>query len=180
MELVFDTNVLITISCGHLFSEVEAEWPGILVAPGAVAGELKDKITNDVHLRCGRYPLGRPWLQDPVMFNDEEHDRIEVHRKALAAPSDSYAAHAGEAEVLHYCETHENAIAILDDRDARTRAKYLGLRSWNTEELMRRLVGSGRITCEESFDAYNRMVCADRLAPGLLAADFCVVGCSSR
>lgn len=177
MELVFDTDVLIALSCGVLITHVEAEWPDGLVVPGAVADELARKVATDANLNCGRYPLGLPWVQHPVMFRDEEHKKIQIHRLALAGPSAHPCEHAGESEVLHYCSTHPAAIAVLNDRDARGRASHLGLEYWDTVEVTKRLVGAGHVSCDEAHGAYTLMLRASRMPPGLSATDFCVAGC---
>jgi predicted nucleic acid-binding protein len=131
--------------------------------------EVRDEIARGVT----RYPslgqiLDASWLGPPIRMTDPQVlAEIERLRWALGGPENKPDRHRGEAATIVLAR-RELAIAVLDDRDARSVAHALGVKFTGTIGILKASVGDRLIGLAEAWDLVQDMGrLGIRLPPGL-------------
>lgn len=182
MELLLDTDVLVSLGCARngIVDAVERAWGEALVVTETVHSELKWLTQRRGDLGCASFLLSRDWVKCPVSFTDAEMDEIETIRRQLAGVRAEEHEHAGESSVLVYRMHHPMAILVLQDRDARRKAKSMGFEYWYTPDVFRYLVAAGQASCSTAHSGYTSALRVSGLQEGLTQDSFCRSGCPTH
>lgn len=182
MELVFDTDVLVSLGCAQngIVDAVERAWGGALVVTETVHSELKWLTQRRQSLGCASFLLSRNWVKSSVSFTDAEMNEVETIRRQLAGVRAGEHEHAGESSVLVYRMYHPIAILVLQDRDARRKAESMGFEYWYTLEVFENLVAAGQTDCSTAHSGYTSALRVSGLREDLTQDSFCCGGCPTH
>jgi predicted nucleic acid-binding protein len=151
---VFDTSPLSAFARTGRLDVIERRYGGRAV----VTVEVREGLERGVglHPQLSRI-LVAPWLRPPVELTEPEQLReIEFVRWALGAAGDDRLANRGEAATIVYAKS-VRAIAVLDDRDARTIANSNDVAIVGTEGILRTCAHDGELPWGEAWDVFLRM-----------------------
>ena len=113
-------------------------------------------------------PLGEPIRIEGV----EDSDHVEkIRRNVFGGTQDKLLQHLGEAQTCFLLTTDPawaGATWITDDREAGRYARYQGIVTWGTVDLVRALVADGDLTAEQAF---THLRAIDVQRPGLSIPD---------
>ncbi|MFI9451564.1 hypothetical protein [Amycolatopsis sp. NPDC052450] len=103
-----------------------------------------------------------PWLGDVIEVNDEsEIQEVDAIRRAVfGGTDDKPLKHLGEAQacfVIAKWPEFAGSWWISDDREALRYARFRGITTRETIDLVRMAVGIGDIASEEAFDLLYKM-----------------------
>ena len=174
-EFLFPDN---TVLCNFAAVERLDLLKSVLGAKGrwteAVAYEASRSANHLPDLGC---LAADGWLDDPIEISDASDVRkIEQIRRAVFGGTDAMPLqHLGEAQtchvILHWTE-FAGSWWISDDREALRYARFQGITTRETIDLMSVAVVNGEIADRDAFDLMNKMVkCGRHLRLPSLAAD---------
>lgn len=131
----------------------------------AVAGEVRRNVAREPLLA---EIFNQSWLPEPVDLGDHDlvHEALRV-RQSLAAPGDDPRMHLGEAECIVYARHLGDACVLTEDRSAKRRANFDGLRVIRTTDILGELVNMGETDRATAWRIYEQLVVAGRLPVGL-------------
>jgi len=133
-----------------------------------LAGRYADRAMWTVEVRAEiargskAYPplrgvLAARWLGDPVRLTDPaDLQEIQRIRWALGGKSSRPRQHLGEASTIVLAR-REDAVAVLDDRDARRLARALGLHFIGTLGIIRAITREGLLDANEAWAIVQTM-----------------------
>lgn len=128
---------------------------------GDVAGwtvEVRDEIRRGIRSQPQLADvLNAEWLGEPMRLTDPaDLASIERTRSALGGIDSRPERHRGEAATIVAAEQLD-AIAVLDDRDARRLAAARGIPLIGTEGILRVCARDGQITRDDAWAVYTDM-----------------------
>ena len=127
-----------------------------------------DAVRDEVE---GRIRRGRPWLTRVRttlgasaidLSADASQTEIDAVRERIRRENDPSTFHVGEAATI-VAAAHLGAVAVIDDADAYTVAKALGLQVVRGLDLLDAIVRSDGLSCQDAWEAYGRMRAHSRL-----------------
>ncbi|MGH9111687.1 MAG: hypothetical protein ACRDZN_05225 [Acidimicrobiales bacterium] len=120
--------------------------------------EVQDEIRRGVpaHPHLTDVP-GAEWLGEPIRLTDPtDLTEIERVRWALGGIDARPERHRGEAATIVVAQQLE-AVAVLDERDARRLAAARGIPLIGTEGILRACARHGQITWDEAWELFSEM-----------------------
>lgn len=177
--LVFDTDVLATLSCAKndLVLALEAAWAPHLCVPSTIRSELEGVFLYE-QVYCAGYIRTRAWVKQALELSDALLAEAETIRRQIAAPSDPPEKHLGEATVLAVVDSSPGWIAVLQDADGRSMARRMGLPFLSVVDLFGSLTERRTASCTQVWAGYEEARKQGRRVPKLAGrADFCTKGC---
>lgn len=165
-EAVFlDNTVLCNFAAVHRLALLESHLRGRGRWVEAVADEAR---RSAAHLPDLGDLVARPWLGPPVEIDDPvamtrvEHLRRDVFGGTAAAPR----KHLGEAQtcfLLREVAEWRGSVWASDDRDAVEFARFQGISTLETLDVVREIVADGDLTPRGALDLMKAMAGADRV-----------------
>lgn len=101
--------------------------------------------------------VGAEWLGEPIRLTDPgDLAEIERLRWALGGTDARPERHRGEAATM-VASQRLDAVAVLDERDARRLAAARGIPIIGTEGILRACARHGQLTWDEAWDLFSEM-----------------------
>lgn len=110
---------------------------------------------------------GLDWLDEPIEITDDALVRRvhQIRRSVFGGTDDDPLRHLGEAETCVLVREHADFIGswwVSDDREALRYARFQGITTRETIDLMSISVANGDMTAREGFAVLHRMADAGR------------------
>jgi hypothetical protein len=107
------------------------------------------------------------WLDEPIEITSESHTRKinQIRRAVFGGTDDNPLKHLGEAQTCYVIKNWAEFAGswwISDDGDALRYAKFQGISSSETIDIMGIAVTNGDIRARDAFDLMERMADSDR------------------
>jgi predicted nucleic acid-binding protein len=152
---VFDTSPLSAFARLGRLDVLEARVGDSARWPVEVQDEIRRGVAaGHAHLTD---VLGAAWLGEPVRLTDPgDLAEIERLRQALGGTEARPERHRGEAATMVVAQQLD-AVAVLDERDARRLATVRSIPIIGTEGVLRACARHGQLTWDEAWDLFSGM-----------------------
>lgn len=159
-----DNTVLCNFASVERLDLLEAVLNGRGRWTSAVAHEA-EQSANQLSPLLGLRAAG--WLGAPIEITEEQHIRQvqRIRRVVFGGTDDQPLKHLGEAEtcfLLKEWEEYAGSWWISDDREALRYARFQGITTRETIELIAEAVANGDIDAKSAFDLMKEMADQDR------------------
>lgn len=159
-----DNTVLCNFACVERLDLLEAVLNGRGRWTSAVAHEA-EQSANQLSQLLGLRAAG--WLGEPIEVTEEQHIRQvqRIRRVVFGGTDDQPLKHLGEAEtcfLLKEWEEYAGSWWISDDREALRYARFQGITTRETIDVIAEAVANGDIDEKSAFDLMEAMANQDR------------------
>lgn len=162
--LLPDNTVLCNFACVDRLDLLEA----VLNGRGRWTSAVAYEASQSAQLLTPLLTLpGAGWLGEPIEVAEEDHiQRIQqIRRVVFGGTDDQPLKHLGEAEtcfVLKEWDEFTGSWWISDDREALRHARFQGITTRETVDLMAEAVANGDINAASAFALMKEMARQDR------------------